>query len=144
MNSMNNIIDLNKIELTDIEMFFDWLQGGECTENVNFAATPNLTADEAFSVIYYLQEVLDFLLSQIMDSEIKCRWLEDMTDDEKVTHPEAAVTGSYLKKSQFSNTECCATWWSKLSKNEKSIIMSIPNFDKYIFKEITGIDIDKD
>ena len=85
-----------------------------------------------------------FLLSQIMDSEIKCRWLEDMTDDEKVTHPEAAVTGSYLKKSQFSNTECSATWWSKLSKNEKSIIMSIPNFDKYIFKEITGIDVDED
>ena len=25
-----------------------------------------------------------FLLSQIMDSEIKCRWLEDMTDDEKI------------------------------------------------------------
>lgn len=61
MSSMNNIIDLNKIELTDIEKFFDWLQGGECTENVNFAATPNLTADEAFSVIYYLQEVLKIL-----------------------------------------------------------------------------------
>ena len=33
--------------------------------------------------------------------------------------------------------------WNKLSQKEKDIVMAIPNFDKAIFKEITGIDVDK-
>jgi hypothetical protein len=33
-------------------------------------------------------------------------------------------------------------WWNSLCGYEKSIIMSIPNFDKEVFKEVVGIDID--
>lgn len=32
--------------------------------------------------------------------------------------------------------------WNQLDKREKEVIMSIPNFNKNIFKEITGIDVE--
>lgn len=65
-----------------------------------------------------------------------------MDDEEKNAHPEAEITGGYLKKlNQF---ECNIKWWRGLSDEEKAVITSIPNFDKEIFKEITGIDIDKE
>ena len=34
--------------------------------------------------------------------------------------------------------------WGKLSQKEKDIVISIPNFDKAIFKEVTGIDVDRE
>ncbi len=33
-------------------------------------------------------------------------------------------------------------WWCGLSDEEKAIIKAIPNFDKAVFKEITGVDVD--
>ena len=33
--------------------------------------------------------------------------------------------------------------WNQLSQKEKEIVMAIPNFDKAIFKEMTGIDVDE-
>lgn len=67
---------------------------------------------------------------------------EDMTDEEKSAHPEAETTGGYLKK--LDKSECGIKWWRDLSKEEKAVIIAIPNFDKEIFKEITGIDIDEE
>ena len=66
--------------------------------------------------------------------------LENMTDEEKAAHPEAEVTGGYLK--QIDNSKRRSDWWSSLEEKEKEIIKSIPNFDKEIFKEITGIDVE--
>ena len=67
-------------------------------------------------------------------------WLENMTDEEKAAHPEAEVTGGYLK--QIDNSKRRSDWWNSLDEKEKEVIKSIPNFDKEIFKEITGIDVD--
>ena len=50
-----------QVAMTEIEMFYEWLQGGESPGNVKFADTPHLTADEAFSVIFYLQEILKMI-----------------------------------------------------------------------------------
>jgi hypothetical protein len=69
-------------------------------------------------------------------------WLDDMTDEEKAAHPEAETTDGYLKK--LDNSECAVLWWRELSDRQKAIITAIPNFDKAIFKEITGIDLDTD
>lgn len=66
----------------------------------------------------------------------------NMTDAEKKEHPGADVTGGYLQK--LDNSENCIAWWHGLSENDKAIIKAIPNFDKAIFKEITGIDVDCD
>ena len=66
----------------------------------------------------------------------------DMTKEEKAAHPQAETTGGYLKETDDSKR--VQQWWNELSNNEKSVVKAIPNFDKAIFKEITGIDVDAD
>ena len=62
---------------------------------------------------------------------------DDMTDEEKQQHPEYSVTCGFLKNVEGERQE----WWDSLTK-EKDIVMSLPNFDKNIFKEITGITVE--
>ena len=66
--------------------------------------------------------------------------LSDMTDEERKKHPEAETTGGYLR--EMDNTETVNEWWKKLKEENKEMIMSMPNFDRRIFKQITGIDVD--
>ena len=83
-----------------------------------------------------------YLMNRIQGDILEWVRLSDMTDDEKAAHPEAETTCGYLKK--LDNSECAVIWWRGLTDDEKNIIMSIPNFDKKIFEEITGIDVDKE
>ena len=62
-----------------------------------------------------------------------------MTDEEKAAHPEHQTTGGYLKHAEKETGR--QNWWNRLSKAEKKIVMNLPNFDKDIFKEITGIKV---
>ena len=67
----------------------------------------------------------------------------DMADKEKKEHPEYQITGFYLKKMSLKEiAEERQKCWDKLSQEQKDIVISIPNFDKAIFKETTGIDVD--
>ena len=68
-------------------------------------------------------------------------WGHDMTDKEKEQHPEYSVTGGFLKNIEVEGES--QEWWDGLTKESKDIVMSLPNFDKDIFKEITGIDVNK-
>ena len=90
----------------------------------------------------WLNSEARYLLNQIPGDVLEYIYLSDMTDEEKADHPEAEITGGYLKK--LDNSECAVIWWRGLSDREKAIITAIPNFDKAIFKEITGIDVDED
>ena len=65
----------------------------------------------------------------------------DMTDEEKEQHPEYSVTGGFLKNVKREGER--QEWWDSLTKEKKDSVMSLPNFDKDIFKEITGIDVNK-
>lgn len=64
----------------------------------------------------------------------------DMTEKEIKEHPESKTTGGYLKTTN--NSERANNWWRGLSDKEKETIKALPNFDKEIFKEITGIDVE--
>ena len=81
------------------------------------------------------------MLNKIPTDELECVWLEQMTDAEKEEHPYAKTTEGYLKKVCVSQADR-ANWWKSLNAEEKEIILNIPNFNKAIFKEITGIDVD--
>ena len=84
----------------------------------------------ACSILNHMpQDILEYIL-----------W-ENMSDEEKKAHPEAETTGGYLRK--LDSSKYATTWWKELPDNEKAIITSLPNFDKKVFKEIMGIDIDK-
>lgn len=89
----------------------------------------------------WLNSEARYLLNQIPGDVLEYIWLDDMTDEEKAAHPEAETTGGYLKV--LDNSEYAVIWWRGLSDRQKNIIAAIPNFDKAIFKEITGIDVDE-
>jgi len=89
----------------------------------------------------WLNSEARYLLNQIPGDVLEYIWLDNMTDEEKAAYPEAETTGGYLKV--LDNSECAVIWWRGLSDRQKNIIAAIPNFDKAIFKEITGIDVDE-
>ena len=64
---------------------------------------------------------------------ILTKWME-YSDEERV--------GGYLK--QYSYKEACQNWWNSLTDENKKIIQEIPNFDKEVFFDITGIDVSVD
>ena len=90
----------------------------------------------------WLNSEARYLLNQIPGDVLEYIYFSDMTDEEKAAHPEAETTGGYLKI--LDNSECAVIWWRGLSDRQKAVITAIPNFDKAIFKEITGIDVDVD
>ena len=83
---------------------------------------------EAYSLLYY---------SNVRLTE----WIPDynMTEEEKIAHPEYKTTGGYLKRNDFK--EVCQKMWDRFDKTERNKIKKLPNFDKDIFKEITGIEV---
>lgn len=82
-----------------------------------------------------------WILNGIPSNVLSWIWSEDMTDEEKAEHPEHQVTGGFLK--QIEKETGRQMWWDALSDKEKEIILNIPNFDRAIFKEITGIEVEQ-
>ena len=82
------------------------------------------------------------LLNDIDDCQLEYVYLSAMTDEEKAAHPEAETTGGYLK--ERTTADNAWKWWAGLSAADRNVILSLPNFDAAIFREITGIDVSKD
>lgn len=80
-----------------------------------------------------------YLLNQIPKNVVDWIWSDNMTDEEKEQHPEYEVVGGYLKI--LDESECGQLWWDSLSERYKNIIKAMPNFDKEIFEDVTGIKI---
>lgn len=72
-----------------------------------------------------------------------CWWIseENMTDEEKEENETYKTTGGFLKSVEYKTA--CSIFWRKTTKENKKKIMNLPNFDADIFKEITGIDVEK-
>lgn len=65
---------------------------------------------------------------------------DDMTKEEIKNNPNSKYIKGYMK--QIKATKHRQIWWDELSDSERKEVMSLPNFDKDIFKQITGIDVD--
>ena len=72
----------------------------------------------------------------------KTVWINEkyMTDSEKEENPTWERTGGYLKIIEATNKDK-QNWWDNLDDEDQEEIKSLPNFDKEIFKEITGIEV---
>ncbi len=81
-----------------------------------------------------------YILNRMPSDVLSWIWEDDMTDDEKKEHPEYTVTGGFLKHIERESKR--QIWWDELSTDEKDAIFNIPNFDKEIFKKITGINVE--
>ena len=77
------------------------------------------------------------LLDQIPKKVVEWVQLSDMSDEEKIVHSTCKTTGGYLKV--LDKSECAQLWWDALPEEDKQVILSLPNFDAYIFEECTGI-----
>ena len=67
---------------------------------------------------------------------------QDMSEKEKEENPEYKTTGGYLKKRAYK--EAWQIMWNSWTKEQQNSIKKLPNFDKAIFKEITGIEVEND
>ena len=65
-------------------------------------------------------------------------WI-DYTADEKKADPEKERKGGYLKI--YTMEEAWRNWWDDLDEENRKTIQEIPNFDKDVFKDITGIEV---
>ena len=81
---------------------------------------------------YFLLARIEFKPNQFIMSSA-------MTDEEKIAHPEHETIGGYLKVCDTG--KAFSTWWDSLTKNEKSIIKNIPNFNAEKFLQLTGIQV---
>ena len=81
------------------------------------------------------------ILNMMPKNRLKWVTSYNMNDEEKELHPNYKTTGGYLKKIEVT-TEDKQNWWNDLSESDRKEVLSLPNFDKDIFKEITGIDVE--
>ena len=77
----------------------------------------------------------------LLSNFILTEWIYaiDMTDEEKEKYPNYKTINGYLKI--YTYEEAWKNMWSRLTNIQKKEFTKLPNFDKDIFKEITGIDI---
>lgn len=66
-----------------------------------------------------------------------CEWINEdkMTEQEKLDRPDYKTIGGYLKVVSYKEA------WSKCPKKVIKQITNLKNFDKEIFKDITGIEV---
>ena len=132
----------------------DWNSGNWNSGDWNATSFSNGCFNTASSKIYMFNKPTDWtfeqwfncralrLLNKIDDCLLEYVYLYDMTDEEKAAHPEAETTGGYLKERTIADN--AQKWWDGLNNDDRNVILSLPNFDAAIFKETTGIDVNKD
>ena len=81
------------------------------------------------------RHILEYIPKEIVE------WVpdEDMSDKEKEKYPSYNTTGGYLKV--LDARESYQYYWDGLSKYDKQKIYDLPNFDREIFKQCTGIEV---
>jgi len=70
------------------------------------------------------------------------KWIksEEMTEEEKESHPHHGVTGGYLRTIAYKDAFQAA--WEAASEEEKDQLKQLPNFDAEVFFEISGIRVE--
>ena len=90
-----------------------------------------------------LQEFENSAVFQIMRNDVDIKiWVpeHEMTDEEKEKYPSYKTTEGYLKDIPFK--EAFQNAWHNWTEAQRGYFFEVPNFDKDIFFEITGIKID--
>lgn len=67
---------------------------------------------------------------------------DSMTEQQKIDNKDFYITGGILIERTYK--EAWGVVWNKFTREQKQMFLDLPNFDKNIFFEITGIDINTD
>lgn len=101
--------------------------------------------------VYLFNQLTDLTLEDFIETKayrvlhempmLPTKWipLSEMTEEEKEIHPESKKINGFLKKVDLEKER--QDWWDSLKHKKKNIILSMPNFNATIFKEVTGIDV---
>lgn len=111
----------------------DYSSGLFCTQDPKvkiFDIETDMTMKEVIQTDWYRM-----LFKYLIDLT---KWIE-YTDEEKQADKDKDLIGGYLKT--YTYKEACKNWWDKYTDEERAVIMSMPNFDKEKFKQITGIEV---
>ena len=82
------------------------------------------------------------IILSLMPTTLRWIWLEKMSKGEKQDYPNAETTSGYLKRLNDKDLrEARQKWYDGLSEKDKKEIKNLPNFNRDIFKKITGIDV---
>lgn len=84
---------------------------------------------------FYTSDYWDAMCSAIFPL---AEWV-NYSEEEKQEDEEKALIGGYLKTNAYK--EACEKWWNAMTEENRDIIKSMPNFDKEVFKDITGIEV---
>jgi hypothetical protein len=95
-----------------------------------FNMPTNMTMGEFLNSKYY---------SAIISSDFNLTEWIPYTEEEMEKDESKKLIGGYLKS--YTYKEACKNWWNGMSRKNKAIICSMPNFDANVFKEITGIEV---
>jgi hypothetical protein len=68
--------------------------------------------------------------------------LSDMTEQEKIDNPSCEIIGGYSKPIDYK--EAWRKAWNSATDEDKELLYALPNFDAEVFKEISGIDVNKE
>ena len=90
MGSSSGKIEIDKMGLEAVQKFYEWLQGGDSPDGISFKVNPKLTAEEAFSVIYYLQEELEILPDHYEQCK-ECKCLYDSHTEGTSIYEESTI-----------------------------------------------------
>ncbi len=75
-------------------------------------------------------------------NSLQWTYYQDMTSKEKKDNPDAEIVGGYLKK--YTYHEAWRNAWDSATDEDRKLTLKLPNWDNEIFKEITGIDVEKE
>ena len=116
----------------------DWNTGNRNTGFFNTHSQPLYMFNKPTDLTR--DEILNFRGIKALNWNYENSWWiysENMTDEEKKAHPEHETTGGYLKTVDFKTA--CKIMWDNLDNEDKEAVRNLPNFDKDVFKKITGI-----
>ena len=113
----------------------NWNTGNFCTITQNNIMFFNKPSNWSYDT--WVSSKAKKILSCIPKSVLEWIPSSDMTEEEKLNHPEHETTGGYLK--ELSLSEGVQTYWDSLTADEKACVRSLPNFDPDIFAKCTGI-----
>ena len=114
----------------------DGSNGVFCTKEPTiriFDVESNMTLSEFRNSKYY---------TALMQANFPLTEWAEYTEEEKANDKKKELIDGYLKIRTYK--EACAIWWKNTTEENKKIIMSMPNFNKKKFKQITGIDVSED
>ena len=124
----------------------DWNSGVRNSGNWNSGDRNSGFFNENENKCFIFDKISDFTVREFINSKyytaltsvsfVLTEWVK-YSEEEKASDKSKALIGGYLKTHSYK--EACATWWSKMTEENKKLVQEIPNFDAEKFYKITGI-----